>query len=183
MKDITLAPKTKKKIKRLLNESNEIQEYIYNFKIKDQEDFDLAVALIEELKSKQKYLETEKNSINKPLNEIRAKVSSWFNPSIQAISICITSLRDKLIEYESYIEQKQLLEAKTKKRVTKKAQSNKVSYRENWTYRITDFDNIPRDYLSLDHSKVKIELREKKEKLKIPGIKFFLERIPIVRNR
>ena len=180
MKQIELSRKLKKEISSLFLETNELEEILSDLEIDDQDDYTAVVNLIQEYKTKKEYLDSERTSINKPINEIRTKVNKWFMPTIHSLDKCIIILREKIVEYELNIIQKKRKALKKGKKLPKQAKSEDVSFRESWDFQIENFDDIPREYLTLDRSKVKIELRELKHKLKIPGLKIFKSKIPII---
>lgn len=183
MVNIELSKTVKNDIQNIKRNVFELEKYLEEFQILNKESFDCAVDLIKDYKSDKAYLEKEKNSINKPINEIRNKVNSWFNPPIKLIDNCISILRSKIIDYENNFNKKRLKSLKKREKVEPKINSSEVSFREFWDYEIENFNKIPREYLCLDHSLVKIELREKGHELKIPGIIIFKNKTPIIRIR
>jgi len=56
-----------------------------------------------------------------------------------------------------------------------------VSFRDNWTFTVTDPTLVPRDYLMLDEQKIRGVVRALKGETKIPGIEVRCERISAVR--
>jgi hypothetical protein len=50
-----------------------------------------------------------------------------------------------------------------------------VSVQRKWDYRVVDLNQVPRDYLCLDHSAVKIHIKTagKDKPQNIPGLEFF----------
>lgn len=161
-------------------ETVELETFLGDLRIDAQEDFDLIVDLIDEYKEKKEFLDSKRDKFNKPINELRREVNEFFLPIIKRLETCIQILREKIVEYEIRRNEQRIADIKTKKKPSPKLKSDKVSYRNTWEYVIDDFDLIPKEYLTLDHSKVKIELREKGGDLEIPGIEIRLKKIPIV---
>lgn len=51
----------------------------------------------------------------------------------------------------------------------------------NWTFRITDPDLVPREYMSIDESKIRAVVKALKQQTRIPGIEVFAEATTQVR--
>lgn len=170
MEPIKLSKKQKNKINIINNEIKELKELINDYEIIDDDDFDYVLSMIQEFKEKNSFLENERKAVIDPLNVIRNKINSWFNPLIKEIDGYIKILKNKIIEYENQQRQRLCV-----------VQNDKVTYREFWDYEIVDFNKIPKRFLSLDHSAVKIEIRNKKEETHIPGIRIFSNKTPIIK--
>ena len=56
-----------------------------------------------------------------------------------------------------------------------------LSYREEWTFEITDESQIPREYLVVDEAKIRAHVRSMREKSNIPGVHAFKRSVPTVR--
>lgn len=56
-----------------------------------------------------------------------------------------------------------------------------VSFRDNWTFTVTDPGLVPREYLMLDEQKIRGVVRALKGEAKIPGVEVRCERISAVR--
>lgn len=52
-----------------------------------------------------------------------------------------------------------------------------VSYRENWTFRVTDPTKVPREYLAVDLVKIRGVVRAMKGATKIPGVEVYAEKV------
>ena len=164
------------------NEAVDLKETLQDMEINDQSDMDMITELISEYKENVNFFESEKKDFTDPLNKLRNKVNSVYNPTIKLLNECIEICKNKIVEYEYEIEEKTVKSLESKKETPKKAIATKTQIREKLDYRVVDFDAIPREYLSLDHSKVKIELREKQADLEIPGIEIYISKsVAIVR--
>jgi len=56
-----------------------------------------------------------------------------------------------------------------------------VSYRENWKFTIVNVAKIPREWMIPDEKKIGAAARAMKGNIKIEGIKFFSEKVPVTR--
>lgn len=56
-----------------------------------------------------------------------------------------------------------------------------ISYRSEWRYQVTDADAIPREYLMVDEQKLRGVVRAMKGAARIPGVRTYEEKIPVVR--
>lgn len=56
-----------------------------------------------------------------------------------------------------------------------------VTYRENWTFEISDWKAIPAEYFTLDESKVSGIVRTMKGATNIPGIRVYAVKVPVNR--
>lgn len=61
--------------------------------------------------------------------------------------------------------------------VKPKPQMTGIHSRENWLFRVIDLGKIPRKWLMLDEVAIRREVREKKDKTKIPGIEVYKDMI------
>lgn len=52
-----------------------------------------------------------------------------------------------------------------------------VSYRENWTFNVTDPTKVPREYLAVDLVKIRGVVRAMKGATKIPGVEVYTEKV------
>ena len=180
MKEIELSKKMEKEIDSILEETVDLEEILEDLTIEDQDDFDSVVELISEYKEKKTFLENERLSVVDPLNKVTRKVNSWFKPTIKKLEKCTALLREKIIDYENEKNRKRLEAVKKGKKKPRILRTNQVKYRTTWDYKIDNFDDIPKEYLSLDHSKVRIELREQQGDLEIPGLEIYSKKVPIV---
>lgn len=56
-----------------------------------------------------------------------------------------------------------------------------ISYRSDWRYQITDPDAIPREYLTIDEKKIAGVVRALKGAARIPGVRVYEDKTPVVR--
>ena len=56
-----------------------------------------------------------------------------------------------------------------------------VSYRDNWRFIIENAELVPREYLIPDETKIGQYVRAMKDAAKIPGVKIYCEKTPIIR--
>lgn len=70
--------------------------------------------------------------------------------------------------------------APVKVQVTEKVEG--ISFRENWTFEITDKNTIPREYMIPDEKKIGALVKALKGETNIPGIRVYSEKIASVRS-
>jgi len=146
--------------------------------IHDQNTLDIAGRLLIEIKGKHKELETKRTSVTKPMLDAKRQIDQWFKPAKDALAACEALLKEKVKTYTEAAEQAkaEALAAGDVAAATAMVAPEMpegLQSRGSWDFLLEDLDAVPREYLALDASKVRIELREKGEALQIPGIKVY----------
>jgi hypothetical protein len=131
-----------------------------------------------------KDLDSKRTSITKPLNVAKRAVDALFYPALGPFKEAERILRDKLrsaAEAREASNRAALTEAMAAselpsscathlQRVDDSEGPDGVSYRFEWAFTVSDLDKVPREWLSVDHSAVKIYLRRYKDSEHVPEI-------------
>lgn len=176
-----------KKVEPFEEEATSFLETL-NVEIDSQEMFENFEALAKDAHENIKKLEEERKKITQPLTDAHKAVMALFKPPIEGYTKFKNLAKSKLMAYmrKCEAERTKALEKQEYKKTELLAQPPKptaIRTQSYWTWKITDFDKIPRDYLTLDTSKMKITIREANapEKLNIPGIEIFEEQSAVMR--
>lgn len=146
------------------------------------------------IKSEAKELEDKRTSITKPLHQAKTAVDALFRPAKQFYLEAEAILKSKLAEIQAQREALRLQAINDSARgehtaLTNMAAAEKIegiSYRYGWEYDIENLDEVPREWLTLDHSKVKIYLRKFTNSdvvPPVPGLNFNRSRSVVARGR
>ena len=171
-------------------EAKEVLEGLKDFTIEDTEDLELATDVLKDVKRNLKEITAQKESATKPINQALLQIRSWFKPALDVLEATERMLKSRIEDYHKRVEeQSRRAMAETAaasqagdfdgaheaaKGIVTVPKIDGVSLSYTWDYEIVDLSQVPRDYLALDHSKVRIYLRGKKEEpAPIPGLKFF----------
>lgn len=158
-------------------------ESLNAIEIHDQEMFDTASNILTDVKSQFKELEDMRTSATKPMLQAKRKVDAWFTPATKALKECEAILKEKMTGYIEQLEQAKLEALQDGDHATAIAVPDaqlpdNVQERSVWDYEIENFDDVPRDLLALDHSAVKILMKDHDPALlNIPGLKFYKRKI------
>lgn len=169
----------------------EVMEAFKDFEIEDADDFEVAAECLKEIKAQAKKLKAEKELATKPMNSALRQVRSWFRPAEDALSATEAYLKKKIADWTLLQEERsrQAMEAaaaasqagnfdaahEAAKGIVERPRAQGVSVSmPGWDYILEDVDKVPREYLALDHSKVRIYLKAagSEEPDPIPGLRF-----------
>lgn len=161
------------------NHARSLTQAIAAVVVTTQEQAEWAATTITDFANMQKGMETERDSVAKPLRAIAKKVSGWWKPGIDACDATIRHLKTQVQIFRNQEAAKQaeaLREAATPQEVAQAVQVLApvpvgLSERVDWGFEITDANQIPRDYFLLDEARIKREIRTAKGQITIPGIK------------
>lgn len=173
--------------------AKEAEEYLAGFEdfyIENEGDLEVAVECLKEVKTNFKQIKSEQELATKPMNAALKQVRSWFKPALDVLTRTEVLLKMKVSNYHLLVEErsrKAMEEAATAsaegnfdaahdaaKNIVAAPQSKGVSVSRYYDYEIEDMSKVPRRYLAVDHSAVKIHIKKagKSQPEDIPGIKF-----------
>lgn len=160
--------------------------------------------ILQAIKGKWKVLEDKRTTVTKPLNAAKRAVDALFKPALDALADAETIIKTKLAEAQS-----RRLEANARAMEAAKAAGMAgnsqgagqalaaldltkapagTHYRYTWDFTVEDLDQVPREWLSVDHSKVRIYLRQFQnsevipDPARVPGLRFFRDATVVSRS-
>lgn len=195
---LELPSKVKQELESDTNDYHEALTAIQNFELDDQEGLEIAKEAIHEVKNKWKELEDKRKEYTSPLVKLQRLINADFKPAQDALKQMESTWKKKVSDYQLKIEeerQRLLVEAKkaqakgnlkkVQAAMTQMAETDAdmegVSFREKWTYTITQPKKLPREFTIPDERKIAAYVREHKDKTKIIGVKVFKEKVVVAR--
>ena len=174
--------------------AEEAQEYLagfLDFHIEDDDDLSVAVDCLKDVKRTHKQIKAEQELATKPMNAALNQVRSWFRPALDTLTKTEALLKSKVEAYHRLVEERSraAMEAaaeasregnfdaahEASKGIVQAPGSKGVSVgQRTWDYELEDLALVPRDFLALDHSAVKIYLKNcgTENPEPIPGLRF-----------
>jgi len=171
-------------------ETNEIIEAYKDFEIEDDEDYEVVAEGLKEVKRIYKELEERRKTVSKPLLEAKRNLDSWFKPATDLLLRTERDLKRKINEYtrKKKEQSKLAMEAAAKasregdfdaaheasKQIVELPTASGITVTSYYDYVVEDFDQIPREFLCVDHSAVNIHIKNagKSKPKAVPGIRF-----------
>lgn len=166
----TLLPTTRKTLDEAEANATGLIDALASWAIATDEDAAQAGALLREVHDDHKRLDTMRKEAGKPAREAIKDINQFFKPVLDALSTAKGTLKGKLDEHQRaaqearrvVLEQVAAGDAGALAQVAPSAPVAGVQYRSELDIQITDFDKIPREYLTVDWSKLKLRAREGK---------------------
>jgi hypothetical protein len=180
-------------------EAIEILEGFQDFEIEDDDDYEVVAEGVKEVKRIAKDIDARRKKVTAPLNAALAEFRSWYKPALDLLERTEMVLKGKLGVYERLQEarSREAMEAaaaaaregdfdgahEASKGIVSAPSVKGVTIVRYWDYEIEDISKVPRRYLCLDHSAVKIYIKAagKEEPAPIPGLRFVSKDRGIVR--
>jgi hypothetical protein len=154
--------------------------------IEDQETLDMVGGVLVDIKTQWKMLEEKRTSITKPLLQAKNAADALFKPALTALVDAEKALKGKIDSYFTAIAAAKI-EALTMGEVQEAIEmaapvlSGGVGARAVLDYVLEDLSLVPREWLCLDQSAVRIAMSRDKN-IQIPGIRFFEKQTVSVRT-
>ena len=138
----------------------------------------LAADCLKEVKTKYKTIEEYRKFFTDPLQKEKSSIDKQFKP-----------IKDRLIQVETHIKKQMCLYRMEKQKLALaqaqetpmlpveapkakiKTDNATVSYKKIWEYEVTDFSQIPEQYLTVDNKKIMEAIHSGMRD--IPGVKLF----------
>lgn len=152
-----------------------------DFEIADSEAAEIVGDILSDTHDKIKELENKRKEITKPLLEAKRAADALFKPAVNALEEVKVLLKGKLTDWvrtqeEARTEALESGDVAQALATPEAAAPEGTATRRVWTFEIEDFSLIPREFLALDVSKIKEEMKTKgPENVEIPGIRVFQE--------
>lgn len=140
------------------------QGFLTPLVIRDRGQFNGAAQSLRTIKDYRQQLEDIRTSVTKPLNMALRNVNDWFRAPADALIRAERTLKYAMAAFERF-EHGRTDEERAPVRAAG------IGFGTSWTYKVTDESSIPREYLMVDHDKIRKIVQTMKEKTQIPGIK------------
>ncbi len=155
--------------------------------ITSDEGVSIATEYLVQVKNRLKEHEEERTSYTQPINESLRRINARFKEITEPLKAAETKLKSAILDYRAKIEEKRLEAEKELQNTTgsnelvvestlpdtvesKSGESRTV---RRWTFNIEDFKKVPREYLTVDETKVDNAIKEGKREIK--GLKIYQE--------
>jgi hypothetical protein len=177
-----------------VEEQQEALALVQAMEIQSPEDFGFLEEVLAETQTEWKTYEKRRTSFTQPANAILREFNSWFKPVQGALKEIEKTAKAKLSQYRfaQAQEQQRLLAAaqkaeapaEIKETLVKAAEAvptpTSTVYIDRWLFAIDDADQLPREFLKPDETKIGQVVAALKDKTKIAGVRVWNE--PIVRG-
>lgn len=183
---IQMSEEDKVNITRTLASVDEYMALFENIVIENDDDMALASNVLNEIKTYSKAVESRKKEVTDPLNKALTAVRSWFKAPQEALAKAEAIVKEKMAAYVTSAKAAQLEALGDVSRATDdatatealakaaslegRAEGTRVSM--VWDFEITDFDQIPREFLLINRAAVLQYARENEGGV-IPGVRLF----------
>jgi hypothetical protein len=157
---------------------------IGTIEITTQDELTFAEGEIQKAAERWKLYEEKRTAATKPLNQSLREINGWFKPVQAALKSIESGWKSAISRFRvrQREEQARLLAAaqaavdptEIRESLIAASQAEPVVSSlvqvDHWTFKIEDFDKIPREYLVPDFEKIALIVRAKKEQHGIPGV-------------
>lgn len=173
-------------------EYGEMLDELKGFTITSDEDFKLASEILLQTKKHLKSIEARRKEVTDPLNKALTAIRSWFKPAEETLEQTEAFLKKEIASYSLRL---QKANEEAAREAALAAQRNDfdgahtahmamqtlpsakgITVTERWEHVVEDVSLVPREFLTVDHSAVKIYLKNAvqagEEPAPIPGIRF-----------
>lgn len=179
-----ILPATREEITESLEMAQHLCNVLEHWTIKTPEDELSAAELLKSTHKRWKDLDTLRQSVTKPALDAQRTINDFFRPVLkewleaknQTKRIMAQAVTERQVENQRSIEAAAQGSVEALAQIKDNTPPAGVSYQEEMKIEIEDFDKIPREYLAVDWSKLKI-MAKAGEKAP-PGVRF--ERRPRV---
>lgn len=168
----------------------QIVEELRGIQVEDEEDYVFASEVLKQVKTYYKEIEVRRKKVTEPLNAALKEFQSWYRPAQKVLEEGEALLKQKLGDYrvrkeaEKEAQMRAIAEASAKgdfdaahaaaQDLVITTEVSGVSFTPKWEYQLVDFDEVPREFLCLDHSALRLHIKNANadDPKPIPGIKF-----------
>lgn len=172
-------------------EARDVLEGFRSFEILSDEDYQFVGETLREVKGVYKQIEERRKKVTAPLNEALKEFRAWYQPALAVLENTEALLKRKLADYDTAQRERARLAMEAAAEASRQGdfdaahaasqgivsapQAKGITVTRRWDYRLVDLSLVPREFLCLDHSAVKIYLKAagKDTPTQIPGLEFF----------
>jgi hypothetical protein len=170
---------------------SQILQELKTLQIADDDDYEYAGEFLKSVKRLYNDVEARRKKVTDPLNAALKEFRSWYKPTLDLLEEGERLLKKKIGDYALRKEQereeqmRQIAAASAQgdfdsahtlsQNISDSASHAGISVQRKWDYRVVDMSQVPRAFLCLDHSAMKIHIKSagKDKPAGIPGIEFF----------
>lgn len=155
----------------------------------NEKDYENAGALLVELSSHRKVLESKRDEVLKPLNAAVKKIREWYKPAFESLTRAEGTMRTLMLSYKrreaeakelaAKKAQKLLKDGKTEKAMVLIEQVNEapvaaqgVSTRKTWTLEVVDASKVPAEFWMIDERALREYAKANAWSNPPPGVKY-----------
>lgn len=165
----------------------ELLEGVKTIEIEDQDGLDTFSQILTEVKRRVRDLEEQRKKVTKPMLDAKRAIDDLFKPAIKAFSGCEKVLKEKIAFYMEVQRKNRaaalLAPAKEQLVIPKTpAMVSNITEVKSYDFEILDFAAVPRSYLKIDESAIRMAIKETDGSIEIPGVKIFQKNRLIVRT-
>lgn len=176
-----------------LADAEGVLQLVQRINIETQADYTGAAEALQDVKGKQKELETLRKEIVEPLNKSVKLINALFSKPLERLQAAERTIKAALLGYQERAQARE--QAKLQAAVAASHAGNRaeavaliasaaaedtkvvgISTRDVYRFEITDATLIPREYLMIDESKIGAVVRGTKGTVAIPGVKVICEK-------
>jgi hypothetical protein len=175
-------------IQAKVDEANELLQVLETVEVQGPEQADQLGGLLKEVHREIKDLDTLRKEVGKPAREAQKDINDFFKPAIQAYTQAKDLVKEKLEAYarrvqeenQSALEQTAQGDTAALARIVPEAPAAGTSTRKELRIEVVNIDRIPREYLCVDYSALKILAKNGGEAP--PGVEFrWIEKVVVGR--
>lgn len=170
---------------------SQILQELKSLQISDDDDYEYAGEFLKSVKRLYNEVEARRKKVTDPLNAALKEFRGWYKPTLDILEEGERLLKKKLGDYALKKEQereeqmRQIAAASRQgdfdsahaisQNLSESASHAGISVQRKWDYKVTDFAQVPREFLCIDHSALKIHIRNagKDKPQSVPGVEFF----------
>lgn len=175
--------------------TQEAMALLEGFSITTEEEHTMAGEILQVVKAQWKALEERRTAVTGPLNEALRTVNDWFRPVQGPLKAAEDILKEKISTFvlaRKAANEAAMLAASAAAQagdgaaamvhvgsIAEPAKLQGISVKEVWTFVVENIDEVPREYMCLDETKVRDAIwyadTQKTPPLPIPGLRFVLK--------
>lgn len=180
-----------------LNTAKQVLSSIKSLEIVDDASFRDAADILKQVKTWTKELEGKRDSVTKPMNAALSVIRGWFKPTLDTLFTAEVTLKRAIAGYEQLAREKNEAAMKAMAEAAQAQDMAAVSVavssivgtpkvaglsvRKVLRWKVVNASQVPREYLSIDPSKVDAAVTAAKGTVtptpSIPGIEFYEENV------
>lgn len=184
----------KVEVQTAAQDANEALDLIRSFPCETADDEAAIAGFVREFRAREKAIDEKRTKVTKPLLQAKKEVDALFAPVLEALKQAQAICRAKLADAEARRATERaraLAVAVASPSVATLAAAAQetpkpagVGYRTSWNFTVNDIDQVPREYMTIDWSKINITAQGftgDTPPPPIPGGEWSMVKTPVVR--
>jgi len=183
-----------------VRQATEAHQHALSLPVTTPEEYRVAAEELKALASTERQLDKRRKEATAPLDEAKKAIMAWFRPALDSIDAAKLSLRQRLSAYDAKQRQAEEMasaqavaairmgDVELATRVTTAAMATAaapvagVSSRQVWDFEIVNGAAIPREYLAIDETKIRLVVKALKGEAVIAGVRVFQRSEMVVKS-